>query len=106
MAQDEVEAANRAGPAGEGPFVSRWAPSSVEVEVEVSEDVYVSETESSFEDFYYALFQRLFTALCMVTGNRHEAEEVAQEAFVYGCSSDGTTSACSRIRPATCSGFR
>jgi hypothetical protein len=31
------------------------------------------------EDLQY---RRLFTALCLVTRNRHEAEDVAQEAFV------------------------
>jgi RNA polymerase sigma-70 factor, ECF subfamily len=36
----------------------------------------------SFEEFYEAKLPRLYTALCLVTGNRHEAEEVAQEAFV------------------------
>ena len=36
----------------------------------------------SFEEFYEATFRRLFTALCLVTGNRHEAEEVAQEAYL------------------------
>ena len=40
------------------------------------------ETAPSFEDFYEATFRRLFTALCLVTLNRHEAEEIAQEAFV------------------------
>jgi RNA polymerase sigma-70 factor, ECF subfamily len=38
--------------------------------------------EASFEEFYEATFRRLFTALCLVTGNRHEAEEIAQEAFL------------------------
>jgi RNA polymerase sigma-70 factor (ECF subfamily) len=37
---------------------------------------------ASFEEFYGATFRRLFTALCLVTGDRHEAEEVAQDAFV------------------------
>lgn len=41
-----------------------------------------AEEAPSFEEFYDATFRRLFTALCLVTGNRHEAEEVAQEAFV------------------------
>jgi RNA polymerase sigma-70 factor (ECF subfamily) len=36
----------------------------------------------SFEEFYEANHQRLFVALCLITGNRHEAEEVMQEAFV------------------------
>ncbi len=35
----------------------------------------------SFEDFYERTFRRLFTALCLVTGDRDEAEEVAQESF-------------------------
>lgn len=36
----------------------------------------------NFEEFYEETFRRLFTALCLVTGNRHEAEEVAQEAYL------------------------
>jgi RNA polymerase sigma-70 factor, ECF subfamily len=36
----------------------------------------------SFEEFYEATFRRVFTALCLVTGDRHEAEEIAQEAFL------------------------
>jgi hypothetical protein len=44
-------------------------------------DVYL-ESAPSFEEFYRAKYRRLFTALCLVTGDRHEAEEVAQEAFV------------------------
>src|SRR5262245_32915135 len=35
-----------------------------------------------FEEFYDATFRRVFTALCLVTGDRHEAEEIAQEAFL------------------------
>jgi RNA polymerase sigma factor (sigma-70 family) len=42
----------------------------------------VGETAPNFEEFYKASFRRLFTALCLVTGDRHEAEEVAQEGFV------------------------
>jgi RNA polymerase sigma-70 factor (ECF subfamily) len=42
----------------------------------------VGETAPSFEEFYGATFRRLFAALCLVTGNRHEAEEVAQDAYV------------------------
>jgi len=37
---------------------------------------------ATFEAFYEATRQRLFTALCLVTGNRYEAEEIAQEAFL------------------------
>lgn len=36
----------------------------------------------TFESFYESNSRRLFAALCLVTGNRDEAEEIAQEAFV------------------------
>jgi RNA polymerase sigma-70 factor, ECF subfamily len=52
------------------------------VPAEPAEEADVGETAPSFEEFYEATFRRLFTALCLVAGNRHEAEEVAQEAFV------------------------
>ena len=35
-----------------------------------------------FEDFYLATYRRLFTALCLVTGNRDEAQEVMQDAYL------------------------
>ena len=52
------------------------------VPAEQAEEAYVGETAPSFEEFYEATFRRLFTALCLVTGNRHEAEEIAQDAFL------------------------
>jgi RNA polymerase sigma-70 factor, ECF subfamily len=42
----------------------------------------VREAAPSFEAFYEDTHARLYTALCLVTGSRHEAEEVVQEAFV------------------------
>ena len=36
----------------------------------------------TFEDFFEAERVRLFGALCLVTRNRHEAEELSQEAFL------------------------
>ena len=42
----------------------------------------MAESALSFEEFYEANFARIFTALCLVTGNRHEAEEIAQDAFL------------------------
>jgi RNA polymerase sigma-70 factor (ECF subfamily) len=42
----------------------------------------VGEAAPSFEAFYENTHARLYTALCLVTGSRHEAEEVMQEAFV------------------------
>jgi RNA polymerase sigma-70 factor, ECF subfamily len=47
-----------------------------------AEEATVGETAPDFEEFYEATFRRLFVALCLVTGDRHEAEEVAQDAFV------------------------
>jgi RNA polymerase sigma-70 factor (ECF subfamily) len=35
-----------------------------------------------FEDFFEATHRRVFTALCLVTGDRYEAEEIMQDAFV------------------------
>ena len=52
------------------------------VPAEQAEEAYVGETAPSFEEFYEATFRRVFTALCLVTGNRHEAEEIAQDAFL------------------------
>jgi RNA polymerase sigma-70 factor, ECF subfamily len=52
------------------------------VTAEQGEKAAVAEVAPSFEEFYDATFRRLFTALCLVTGNRHEAEEIAQDAFV------------------------
>jgi RNA polymerase sigma-70 factor, ECF subfamily len=49
---------------------------------EPSEEVTLVGDVPSFEDFYEATFRRLFTALCLVTGDRHEAEEIAQDAFL------------------------
>jgi len=42
----------------------------------------VADQRASFEDFFHAEHARLFRALCLVTGSRQEAEEVAQEAFL------------------------
>lgn len=36
----------------------------------------------SFESFFEGERSRLFGALCLVTGSRHEAEEIAQDAFL------------------------
>jgi RNA polymerase sigma-70 factor, ECF subfamily len=37
---------------------------------------------SSFEEFYALEHARLFGALCLITGNRSEAEDVMQDAFL------------------------
>ena len=47
-----------------------------------SEGHEVAETQASFEAFFEDTHQRLFGGLCLVTGNRHEAEEVMQDAYL------------------------
>jgi RNA polymerase sigma-70 factor (ECF subfamily) len=42
----------------------------------------VTEALSSFEDFFEGTHQRLFGAICLVTGSRYEAEEIVQEAYL------------------------
>jgi RNA polymerase sigma factor (sigma-70 family) len=42
----------------------------------------VAEAHASFETFFEQTHQRLFGALCLVTGNRHEAEEIMQDAYL------------------------
>ena len=52
------------------------------VPAEPAEGVGVTATTPSFEEFYGATFARLFAGLCLMTGNRAEAEEVAQDAYL------------------------
>ena len=42
----------------------------------------VAEEPRSFEEFFGSEHARLFGALCLVTGDRHEAEEIMQDAFL------------------------
>jgi RNA polymerase sigma-70 factor, ECF subfamily len=42
----------------------------------------MAETQASFETFFEDTHQRLFGGLCLVTGNRHEAEDVMQDAYL------------------------
>jgi RNA polymerase sigma-70 factor, ECF subfamily len=46
------------------------------------EEALVVEAPRSFEDFFEAERARLFGALTLVTGNRFEAEEIMQDAFL------------------------
>jgi RNA polymerase sigma-70 factor (ECF subfamily) len=48
----------------------------------VAEDAPLEGGASSFESFFSAERKRLFGALVLVTGNRYEAEEIMQEAFL------------------------
>jgi RNA polymerase sigma-70 factor (ECF subfamily) len=52
------------------------------VPVEPGEEAALADNAPSFEEFYEGNFRRLFTALCLVTGDRHEAEEIGQDAFL------------------------
>ncbi len=52
-----------------------------QVAVPVSQGSSVDEPHS-FEMFFEANRQRLFGAFCLITGNRHEAEEIVQDAFL------------------------
>ena len=52
------------------------------VPAEPSEEAALAGDAPRFEDLYEASFRRVFTALCLVTGDRYEAEEIAQEAFL------------------------
>ena len=60
------------------------------------------EAWARFDTFFEEEHERLFKALYFVTGNRHDAEELMQDAFLrlwerWGRSAGSTT------RPATCS---
>jgi DNA-directed RNA polymerase specialized sigma24 family protein len=44
----------------------------------------VAEAHASFETYFEQTHQRLFGGLCLVIGNRHEAEEIMQDAYRAG----------------------
>ena len=54
----------------------RSLPGAKGVEAEVAEE------PRRFEEFFGSEHARLFGALCLVTGDRHEAEEIMQDAFL------------------------
>lgn len=70
MTQEE-EAAPRAAARADGDVSAAGAP--------LHDDVGLS---LSFEDFYEVEHGRLFGALGLITGDRHEAEDLMQEAFL------------------------
>ena len=67
----------------------RWHPrgstvtmcASVQPLVDVGTDV-MDESPLEFDAFFQRHHPRLFAALCLTTGSRHEAEEIAQDAFL------------------------
>ena len=42
----------------------------------------MAEATAEFEDFFERTHRRLFGGLCLVTGDRHEAEEIMQDAYL------------------------
>ncbi len=46
------------------------------------EDRTMQPPQISFEEFYERERNGLFGALCLITGNRHEAEEITQDSFL------------------------
>jgi len=54
----------------------------IPVERTTAEGHEVAEAHASFETFFEQTHQRLFGGLCLVTGNRHEAEEIMQDAYL------------------------
>ncbi|HEX8099988.1 MAG TPA: sigma factor, partial [Actinomycetota bacterium] len=48
----------------------------------VDTDVDASSGARTFEAFYTSERDRLYGALCLITGNRHEAEELTQDSFL------------------------
>jgi len=50
--------------------------------VEVPEEAMAADASTSFEEFFDRERVELSRTLCLVTRNRHEAEELAQDAFV------------------------
>ena len=45
-------------------------------------DAAVGSDAAAFEDFFRGQTQSLYAHLCLITGNRAEAEELAQDAFL------------------------
>jgi RNA polymerase sigma-70 factor (ECF subfamily) len=54
----------------------------VNVRARVQTDPEANSGAASFEEFFEAQRDRLFRTLCLITGSRYEAEDLAQEAFV------------------------
>ena len=62
--------------------MDRFGTPSVEGPARGPVDVSVAGEFASFEDFFAGERDRLFGLLVLVTGDRHEAEDLAQDAFV------------------------
>jgi RNA polymerase sigma-70 factor (ECF subfamily) len=51
----------------------------------MADEVTVGAEQADFTDFFRAEYEHLLRAMYLVTGNRDEAEELAQDAFVKAC---------------------
>jgi RNA polymerase sigma-70 factor, ECF subfamily len=52
------------------------------ISAQVGSEAIAADEASAFEDFFRSQTQNLYAHLCLITGNRAEAEELAQEAFL------------------------
>jgi len=83
-----AEPAEERGETGEGPRAAAAAVGAgsaatvVIVEPVLREPTRPQAAEDSFEAFFQEQYTNLLRAMYLVTGNRHEAEEVTQDAFV------------------------
>jgi RNA polymerase sigma-70 factor (ECF subfamily) len=73
----ELELVRRDRPPEEG--VSGGNPSALAILPRADQE------PATFEAFFQAEYPRLLRAMFLVTGDRHEAEEIAQDAFVRAC---------------------
>jgi RNA polymerase sigma-70 factor (ECF subfamily) len=69
---------------GEPLYASRLSPITMTEVVRdaAGVEIHATYTFSRFEDFYNQESSTLFRRLCLITGNRHEAEDVMQDAFL------------------------
>ena len=69
---------------GEPLYASRLSPITMTklVRDAAGVEIHATYTLSRFEDFYDQESLTLFRRLCLITGNRHEAEDVMQDAFL------------------------
>ena len=51
----------------------------------VAADAVAGEPEATFDEFFRSRYETLLRAMYLITGDRYEAEEVAQDAFVKVC---------------------
>jgi len=50
-----------------------------------AQEIAVEAVPANFADFFRDEYRSVFRAMYLITGNRHQAEELAQDAFVKAC---------------------